>query len=373
MKISIYVLSLNYGGAEKVITNIANILSEDNEVTINSIYKLNDKPFFKLNSNIKVNYLTECKPNKKEFMDFIQKKQLIKAFKEGLKSLKILYYKKKTIIKHLKKETNDIVITTRKEHNYYSGKYAPQNIIKIGQEHNDFYKKKDIKKVCKGAKKLDYFMPTSKFLKDKYQILLEKYPVQIKYIPNNIDEYKLKNIKKHNQLIAVGRLEKIKGFSDLIDVFEIVHKENKEVKLIIVGSGSEEQNLKQRVASKNLTESIIFKGIMNSKELELEYEKSKALVCTSYSESFGLVALEAANAKTPTIAFDSAKGFKEIIRNSGILVANRNKEKMAKVIIDLLNDPLKCEQLGLEAKSIASSYYTECISDKWHKFIKNLK
>ena len=55
---------------------------------------------------------------------------------------------------------------------------------------------------------------------------------------------------------------------------------------------------------------------------------------TSYSESFGLVLLEAFSFGVPAIAFDSASGPCELINtNNGILVSNRDKNLMADNII----------------------------------------
>lgn len=371
-RITIYVLSLNYGGAEKAITDIANILSKNNKVIIKSIYKLNDKPFFTLNDNIKIEYLTSLKPNKEEFKKALSNFDILKTFKEGIKALKILYQKKVSIIEALKFETSDIIITTRKEHNYYSGKYASKKIIKIGQEHNDFYEFKNINKVIKGAKNLDYFMPSSKYLATKYKKLLQKFPVKVVYIPLCIEEHITKNIIKENQIIAVGRLEKIKGFSDLIDVFKIVHKSSPETKLIIAGSGSEQSKLQSIVEDNNLKDNVVFKGVMAKDQLLKEYEKSMLLVCTSFSESFGLVAIEAGNCKTGTIAFDSANGLKEILEKTGILIKNRDKNLMAKTIINLLENPEKCLELGNKTKEEVSKYYTKSVTSNWDEFLKKM-
>lgn len=370
-KVAIYVLSLNYGGAEKAITNIANILSQNNEVTINSIYKLNNSSFYPLNSNVKVNYLTNYKPNREEFKNAIKCYNPFLILKEGIKALKILYFKRVSVIKFLKKENSDIIITTRKEHNYYLAKYAPKNIIKIGQEHNDFNNKKDINKVIKGAKELDYFMPSSEFLTKKYQKLLEGYKVNVKYIPLSINEHKSNNIKKENQIIAVGRLEKVKAFDDLIDVFKMVHQKKGDIKLAIVGTGSEEQNLKNKVKNENLKDFVIFKGKMNEDDLQKEYEKSKLLVITSHSESFGLIAIEAANAKTATIAFDSANGLKEILSENGILIKNRNKQEMANKIIEIL-ETNEWQELGKKSKESIVKYYTKNVAKEWLDFINKI-
>ena len=53
--------NLGTGGAEKVICNLANLLSEHNNVKIISTYKLNDTPSFCLNEKLEIEYLIEKK------------------------------------------------------------------------------------------------------------------------------------------------------------------------------------------------------------------------------------------------------------------------------------------------------------------------
>jgi hypothetical protein len=64
-KISILSLHLGFGGIEKSIVALANLLIENNEVEIACTYKLYDKSAFELNPRVKVEYLTKYKPNKK--------------------------------------------------------------------------------------------------------------------------------------------------------------------------------------------------------------------------------------------------------------------------------------------------------------------
>ena len=66
-KIVILALHLGTGGAEKVITNLANLLVENNQVKIISTYKLKNTPAFKLDSKIDIEYLLkDLTPNKQE-------------------------------------------------------------------------------------------------------------------------------------------------------------------------------------------------------------------------------------------------------------------------------------------------------------------
>ena len=88
---------------------------------------------------------------------------------------------------------------------------------------------------------------------------------------------------------------------------------------------------------------------------------------TSLSESFGLVLLEAQSHKLPCIVFDSANGAKELIHNGvdGYLINNRDKEKMANKILELINDKNKCKQLGEKALENSKNYLSKNIKQKW--------
>ena len=147
------------------------------------------------------------------------------------------------MIKAIKKLDCDIVISTRILHTNWLGKYANSNIIKIAQEHNHHNNNpKYIKKVIKSLKNIDYFMPVSKELCDFYSSRLDT--TKVKYIPNFIEKMPLqKSLLQNKQLVSVGRLEKVKGFDDLIDIFYIFQKNHPDWVLHIVGDGSEKQNL----------------------------------------------------------------------------------------------------------------------------------
>ena len=95
-KISILALHLGYGGIEKSIVALANLLCDRYNVEIVSSYKLYDRPVFDLDKRVSVRYLLgDLKPNRQEFMKALKSKKIITAFSEGIKSLKILRLRKK--------------------------------------------------------------------------------------------------------------------------------------------------------------------------------------------------------------------------------------------------------------------------------------
>ncbi len=365
-KITILALHLNYGGIERFITNLANSISDFYDVEIISTYKLLDKPFFQLNDNIKVKYLiTDLKPNKDLIKNYLKSFHLIKLCKEIIKSIKILYYKKYRMIKAIKTCSSDIIITTRDIHNKWVGKFAKKDIIKIGSEHNDSNASKYIKRIAKTAQNLNCLVVVSKKLLKDYQQYLD---IPVIYIPNCIEKMpkKVSNLTS-NQIISVGRLESVKGYDDLIDMFKMVVDKKKNIILNIVGAGSQYNILEEKIKKLQLDNNIKLLGYKNSKELDSLYNESFLYVMCSHSESFGLVLIEAMSHKLPCLAFDSANGACEIIDNNkdGYLIANRNKESMAKKILSLYENKEKCQEMGEEALKKAEYYLSDNIKQKW--------
>ena len=67
-KVTIIALHLGYGGIERAITDLANILIDNYDVEIVSTYKIYENPVNILDNRVKVKYLTNLKPNKKKFL-----------------------------------------------------------------------------------------------------------------------------------------------------------------------------------------------------------------------------------------------------------------------------------------------------------------
>ena len=89
-KVTILALHLGYGGIERAVTDLANGIVSNYDVTIVSTYKLYEEPVNKLDKKVKVVYLSELKPNAKEFKDALKHFRLITTLKEGIKGIKIL-------------------------------------------------------------------------------------------------------------------------------------------------------------------------------------------------------------------------------------------------------------------------------------------
>jgi len=369
-KISFLMLHFGYGGVESAIANQANMLCNNYQIEIVSLYKLNYISPHVLNKKIKLIYLSELKPNKEEFLLSLKQKDLLRVLKEGIKSLKILYLKKKLMKKYIKSSDANIIVSTRFSFNKLLGKNAKKGVIKIAQEHvyhNNNYKY--INSLIKSLKNIDYLLPVSKELTDFYSDKVSK-NTKCTYIKHaldfNIEKY---NYKSTNNLIAVARLSKEKGFLDLIEVIELVKKDIPDIKLHLIGDGLEKDNIKNKISNLNLGENVIMYGYKQRKEINKIIKNCSLYCMTSFEESFGLSVIEAMAFGLPCIAFDTAKGVLEIIdKDCGIIIKNRNKQKMAQEIINLLKDQETLKKISQNAYEKSIKYSFENVKKDWLNF-----
>ncbi len=370
-KISILSLHLSYGGIERAIVSLANYLCNYYNVEIACTYKINEESSFKLDKKVKVKYLTDVVPNKKEFKEALKSFKLITALKEGIKSVKILNLRKKTMINYISNTDSDVIISTRDIFNKLLSKYK-KNQLTIGWEHNHHHGNiKYANKIVNSVKELDYFILVSNNLKEFYSKRLKN--TKCIYIPNTLDYIsdKVSNLNE-KRLISVGRLSKEKGYMDLLSISKEIFNKYNDWKLDIIGDGSERESLEKYIKDNNLSKNITLHGFKDKEYINNLLMKSSIYLMTSYTESFGIVLIEAMNFGIPVIAFDSAEGAREIIKNNenGYLIKNRNKDEYIKKVFNLIEDKDLRLKLGTKGKQDSKEYNPDIVYKKWIEIIK---
>ena len=365
-KVTILALHLGYGGVEKAISSLSNILIDKYDVEIISVYKLYDKPAFYIDDRVKIKYLldTELSPNKNP----------IKILSEGLKSVKILKLKSSKMIDAIKNIDSGIVISTRIEHNKLLSKYGNKNLITIAQEHTYHNEnEKYIKDLVESCKNIDYFMPVSQMLTDFYKKYFEGTKTNCVFIPHSLD-YIPREVSalESKKIISIGRLSPEKGFDDLLDVFKIVNNQKKDWKLDIIGDGVLKNHLINKVKEYSLQNNVIIHGYKDKEFINKQLSSSSIYVMASHEESFGLVLIEAQSFALPCIAFDSAKGACEIIDDkvNGYLIKDRSKKDMADKIIKLIDDIEVRRDMGRHSRENSYKYSKDNISYMWFEFLQ---
>lgn len=374
-KISILALHLGYGGIEKCITTLANLLCDKYDVEIAVCYKLYNYSAFELDERVNVVYLNDDNiiPNKEKFQQAIKKINLINMFKEGLFALKVLNYRKSHMVRYIKECDSDVIISTRDIFNEWLGFYGREGALKIGWEHNHFHDNyKYAKRVIDSCKNLDYLVLVSSELQKFYSKSMNSKCMCI-YIPNCIDKLPLKSSKlSEERFISVGRLSPEKGYLDLLKIFNLLNGVYPKWHLDIVGDGSEREKMENYISSHNLDKSVTLHGFQGKDYINKLLNKSSIYLMTSYTESFGIVLIEAMSHGVPCIAMDSAEGAREIIESgyNGYLIKNRNVDAMIKKIEDLIENKKERKKLGENARKSVEKYTSEVIKDEWLTLIE---
>ena len=121
------------------------------------------------------------------------------------------------------------------------------------------------------------------------------------------EKFKIENCNKDLDLITVGRITESKNLKTLIDILEEV-RTGKEVSLTIVGgavTASEqgyENELKEYIKNKGLTEKVIFYGRVNQEALPNILNRAKVFVTTAKNGSLDKAVLEAMACGLPAVS-----------------------------------------------------------------------
>lgn len=111
-------------------------------------------------------------------------------------------------------------------------------------------------------------------------------------------------------MVYIGRLEKVKNVQTLLKAFAKIEKN--EVKLIIVGEGRERENLELLSTDLNIAKQVSFVGFQ--KEPAEFLAMADLFVLPSYSEGFGIAAVEAMYQKVPVLC-SNVGGIPEFVRD----------------------------------------------------------
>ena len=158
----------------------------------------------------------------------------------------------------------------------------------------------------------------------------------------------LKNKKPEKIILSVGRLHPQKGFPELIKAYALTKASYNKWKLVIIGKGPEEKNLKKLVNILNLKNKISFKGFVNPYSW---YKKSTLFVLSSRFEGAPNALLEAMSMKLPVIITNNCPGGMYYVKNkiSGLIVPGSNISALAKAIDKIINNKSLRNRLALGA------------------------
>lgn len=185
-------------------------------------------------------------------------------------------------------------------------------------------------------------------------------PARIKTIPNGIalrQEYPA--TKKDSRLFvigAVGRLVPVKNFAFLITTFAQFYQQHPQARLLIVGGGPLEGDLKKIVKDYMLASAVTFMGIVTAHDY---YPQFDCFVQPSHSEGLSLALLEALSYNLPVIVTGNNQQH-DVIEHTktGFIIDHDNVDQLINCWKQLLHDQQLRTQLGQAGLALVQEKYT---------------
>lgn len=355
MKIDILTLDFSLGGGiERVVSNMATMFTchKDYEVRVVSVFKKNEKPVFELPSSVQVYYLS----NEKYELTSLWKKiksniALYKAIRTYNSDALIISTTTNVTLwlSILNKTKNQKLIAA--EHGYY---WAFGAFTRFVRKHT--YKKVDVVTTLTRSE-ISNYIP---FVKKVVNI-----PNSLSFYPDENNNYNSKRV------IAAGRAVVEKGFDQLLDVYISLGRKYPEWTFdLFLGDGYLLDRLKGQITEAPANVHLL----PASKNLQHEFLNGEIYVCSSYTESFSMVILEAAACGMCIVTYDCPPGPREIIINDedGIIVPLNDKAALEKAIENMINDPDKRVFLGKKAKQNIKKYLPSNVFTMWDELIKEV-
>lgn len=210
------------------------------------------------------------------------------------------------------------------------------------------------------------------------------------YTRNNLNKYvdNSKTITVHNivdfpqvesehyskpTISCVARLVEYKRVNDLIKAVNIIKQEIPDIQCKIIGTGPEEEKLKNLTTQLNLEDNVEFLGFVEEHDDVMKVVNSSDIFCLpSIVEGFGIVIIEAQSLKTPFVAARIPPVVESSGQKGGLFYEPKDYEQLASQIQRILGDDELIKKLQIEGLENKNNYTKEVIGAKLNKAYESL-
>ena len=188
-----------------------------------------------------------------------------------------------------------------------------------------------------------------------------------RFYKENSDKLKVLKLKhelgykrKDFVMLFVGRLAQEKNVPFLFDIIE--KTKNKNVKLLIVGYGPDEEKYKKEVKERGLEDRIKFTGKVAWVDMPNYYHVSNAFITASTTETQGLTVIEALAASLPVICIDD-DAFKSVVVDNFNGRIFKDEKECLEIVEELSTNKLELENLTDKAEGSVKKYSLSSFAD----------
>lgn len=351
------------GGAERVLANLVNNLSSDKyDISVIEYWhaEVNTE---KVNSNIKV--LKPVVNSTKEHILIRKFKELCLKYCSGV--LRLFYAS----------DEYDVEIAFNC---LFPTFFVRNNINALAVFHGDIYNfKKEKYKYLIQKLNLNKFKKIVTISENSYNSIVDVYPKlkkDVVLIKNGLIEKDIINLsnekneyKEKDYYLYIGRLDSNKNPLFLLDLAEIIKKNNKKYKIKIMGTGELFSQLNEEIKKRNLEDIVETLGYIKNPYPYIK--KAKALLLCSYSEGLPTVLLEGLFLDKPFIS-TLVGGVKELAVDNNCGIVANVPEEFYNAIIKLEDEELYNHYVE-NCKITKKQYTIENQAKQFEKLIDNME
>lgn len=191
-------------------------------------------------------------------------------------------------------------------------------------------------------------------------------------LPNSVssafDRQRYTGIRERN-IVMVGRMDANKNQEMAINAFSRICDRYPDAKLVLMGDGELRQKLEGLVNSLDISEKVIFTGIVT--DVADRLEKAYMFVLTSNTEGMPNTLLEAMSLGVACISTDCpCGGPADVIKDSenGVLVPVGDSMALSNAFDKLLSNYDYMDMLGKEAYRDMQDYKPDIVNAKWRDY-----
>ncbi|MFM8454836.1 MAG: glycosyltransferase family 4 protein [Gammaproteobacteria bacterium] len=359
MKIHLVIWSLGVGGAERAITELANHLSERQEVSLVLLSPKKQEIFYELNQNINIIQNTQKKRG------LVPLFFLLGLVFSRLMFLRSLFRKSKPdLLISFIDLTNVFVLISR---------LGLQFPVIISERIDPHYHR--VSFLTSFLRKILYRFANALVVQSSNaQAFFSKEVQEIcKIIPNAAKNFEMKKREYSSceKILTVGRLNGQKDQKSLILAFSKLASKYEKISLTIYGEGVERANLEALIKDLDLKNRVHLPGVV--KGMEEVLLAGDLFVFPSVYEGFPNALCEAMALGLPVIA-SSCSGNVDVIRDGvdGRLFKVGDVEGMAALMEEFINSEALRVQYGNKAKEVVDRFSSERIYKEWDDLILEL-
>ncbi|MFW8566987.1 glycosyltransferase family 4 protein [Orrella sp. 11846] len=178
--------------------------------------------------------------------------------------------------------------------------------------------------------------------------------------------------RQHRKLLAVGRLSKEKGFDVLLQALAQSRLPERGVILTILGEGPERAALQALADDLKISGAVEMPGVVPNPSDWMA--QASLFVLSSRYEGFPNALLEAMAMGCPVIATDCDSGPRDIVdhERNGWLVPVDDFQALSKALLKVFNDRALRQHLGSQATAVRDRFSVDSVIRQWTNLIEEL-